>query len=226
MKTFRQFLERLESLEWQAAGHLDPRILTVLTDLGHHPGIVFEMVNSWTVRSLERRQLSCHETATHYKWFIYFDKKRRFKVWLHQYKPERERRIGYAEVPHNHRYSLASVVLSGGFMHHYYNAGPELSECVEERCTYRPGDAYLVTWQRVHKLSELADQTLTVVIEGPPVRNFSEAFYSSRGDPRMFYDFVGLRPRLAKELGSLCDGRSRSADERSAFTRTGSAGRR
>jgi len=39
-----------------------------------------------------------------------------------------------------------------------------------------------------------------------PTRAPCEAFYSARDDPQTFYDFVGMRPRLVRELSSLCGG--------------------
>jgi hypothetical protein len=204
LETFHEFVRCLESLEWEPRGHFDTEVLTILAEVGGRPRLISEAVNSWTTKSLEVRQLSCHETSTHYKWFMFYHKEHHFKIWLHQYKSASERRLGHAEVPHNHRYSLASVILNGGFVHHYFDRMNDiLVESTRERRRFDPGDTYMVAWQRVHRLSELSDQTITLVVESPVVRNFSEAFYAESGKPRKFYDFVGLRARLAEELDSL-----------------------
>jgi hypothetical protein len=204
LRRFSHFLGCLDALDWNIGGQIDSKVLPVLSALANEPEAVQDLVTSWTSENLERRQLSCHETATHYKWFIYFNKRWRFKVWLHQYKTAEERRLGYAEVPHNHRYSLASVILSGGFTHHYFDrSGGAVTESLAERVRFGPGDAYIVQWQRIHKLSELRDRTFTVVVESAPVRSFSEAFYPTLEGPTIFYDFVGLRGRLVRELGAL-----------------------
>jgi hypothetical protein len=175
-----------------------------LAEVGRHPHLIFDAVASWTSDNLEKRQLSCHETATHYKWFLHYHKRLHFKVWLHQYKLAADRKLGHAEVPHNHRYSLASIILSGGFTHHYFQRTEGgLLELAEERCDYQAGDVYEVAWQKVHKLSELRDGTITLVIETPAVRHFSEAYYSVNDQPQRFFDFVGLHERLAEQVGSL-----------------------
>lgn len=204
MNTFHVFLRNLELLEWKPAGYVDPHVSAILAEIGREPRVIYEAVNSWSAKSLDKLQLSCHETSTHYELFLDYHKKLRFKIWLHQYKPVSERRLGYAEVPHNHRYSLASAILSGGFVHHYFErTGNVLSELIEERQRYTRGDVYVVEWQRVHKLSELMDRTVTLVIESPAVRYFSEAFYADPSGPRIFYDFVGLYTGLSREIDSI-----------------------
>jgi hypothetical protein len=204
LETFQDFLLGLEVLEWSPPGHIDPRMLDLLAEIGRRPRLLQEAVNSWNVADLEERQLRCHETATHYKWFIYFHPELRYRIWLHQYKILGERRRGHAEVPHNHRYSLASVIMRGGFVHHAFERmDGGLVELTSKRHSYLRGDAYSVGWDQLHRLSDLTDHTLTLVVETPPVRNFSEAFYSESGTPERFYDFVGLHGRLTEEMTCL-----------------------
>jgi hypothetical protein len=204
VKSFQDFLQRLESLEWSPAGYIDPRLLGLLAEVGREPGLIQEAVRSWTVNDLDKRQLRCHETTTHYKWFVYYHQRLRYRIWLHQYKLSGDRKVGHAEVPHNHRYSLASVIVRGGLVHHSFEkVEGELVELAHERCPYSRGDSYTVGWQQVHKLSNLSDHTLTLVVESPIVRHFSEAFYGESDMPRLFYDFVGLHARLSEEMLSL-----------------------
>jgi len=214
LKTFSHFLEQLEALEWKHVGKFDPNVLAILAEVGRQPDLVHDTVNSWSVKGLEKRQLSCHETATHYKWFLHYHEEQRFKVWLHQYKPASERRLGYAEIPHNHRYSLASVILSGSFVHHHFErTDGVLAESESARRSYRAGDAYTVSWEEVHKLSDIDDRTFTLVVESRPVRHFSEAYYTVSAGPVVFRDFVGLHPRLAEEMRLIVDaGRSIPSD--------------
>ena len=111
--------------------------------------------------------------------------------------------MGHAEVPHNHRYSLASVILNGGFLHHVFERhGAHLREVAAVRRTYQRGDAYAVRHNEIHKLSELCDGTLTLVVESPLVRHFSEAFYG--GAPVRFYDFAGMHELLRAAVQTTC----------------------
>ncbi len=202
MKSLNGFLQQLESLNWAPSGYIDHQVLVLLKEVGERPGMIHEAVTSWRGASLEKRGLRCHETATHYKWFVCYNKKRQYRVWLHQYKSHQERRIGHAEVPHNHRYSLASLIVHGGFRHHFYQrmqAG--VAELVEAQRSYSPGDVYQVEWHEIHRLSALQDQTITLVVESPVVRHFSEAFYREDEEPTVFYDFVELHSRLSVAIG-------------------------
>jgi hypothetical protein len=203
MNSFHGFTRELEGLVWAPAGYLDPRVLDLLCELGQEPRTICDVVNSWSAANLEERQLSCHETSTHYKWFVAYHSSLHYKIWLHQYKPLGERRLGHAEVPHNHRYSLASLVVRGGFTHHYYKQTAEgLQELQHERTSYMQGDTYRVDWQEVHKLSNVLNHTVTLVVESPIARNFSEAFYTQSGEPSTFYDFIGMLSSLSAEISS------------------------
>jgi hypothetical protein len=204
MKSFNDFLQRLERVEWSPVGYIDKDVLELLTELGRAPWLIREAVDSWNPRQLEKRGLRCHETTTHYKWFVHYHESLQYRVWLHQYKSHNERRRGHAEVPHNHRYSLASLIVLGGLVnHHFERADGRLRELEAERRSHSQGDVYMVEWRRVHKLSGLSDGTVTLVVESPVVRHFSEAFYDGTDQPRLFYDFTGLHSRLSAEMTSL-----------------------
>lgn len=204
MKSFDDFLTDLELLDWQPAGYIDPGVLELLAELGRSPQLLWDVIRSWDTANLEARQLRCHETTTHYKWFVHYHETLRYRIWLHQYKPAIERRNGYAEVPHNHRYSLASLILSGQFKQHFFDlVAGELAETREECTAYSPGDVYSINWCRVHKLSDLSDRTVTLVVESPVVRHFSEAFYGASGQPNLCPDFVALHPHLLDEVAYL-----------------------
>jgi hypothetical protein len=201
---FQDFLLGLEGLDWRPPGHIDPRMLDLLAEVGRKPRLVQETVSSWNLKDLDKRQLRCHETSTHYKWFVYYHPKHHYRIWLHQYKLRGERRLGHAEVPHNHRYSLASVIMRGGFVHHSFEQmDGGLVELAHDRHHYRQGDAYSVDWKQLHRLSDLSDHTLTLVVESPIVRHFSEAFYGESSTPDLFYDFVALHKRLSDEMTCL-----------------------
>ncbi len=204
MKSFDDFLTGLELLDWQPAGHIDPGVLELLAELGRTPQMLWNVIRSWDTMNLETRQLRCHETTTHYKWFVHYHEALRYRIWLHQYKSAVERRNGYAEVPHNHRYSLASLILNGQFKQHFFDVvAGELAETPGECTAYSPGDVYSINWCRVHKLSGLSDHTVTLVVESPVVRHFSEAFYGASGQPNSCPDFVALHPHLLDEVACL-----------------------
>lgn len=199
MHSFEDFLNCLEDARWTPAGYIDDSVTKLLAELGGELEILHQEVLSWREQNLEYRGLRSHETATHYKWFVYYHKKLTYRVWLHQFKPISERAFGHAEVPHNHRYSLASLIVAGGFDHHLFcRGGPELREARKPVRSFRAGDTYAVQWNEVHKLDNLRDRTLTIVVESPIVRHYSEAFYEGTGRPRRFYDFAGMHASLCE----------------------------
>jgi hypothetical protein len=73
-------------------------------------------------------------------------------------------------------------------------------ELIPKRRSYFQGDSYTVKSDQVHKLSGLVDHAVTLAVETPLVRHFSEAFYQESGEPRVFYDFAGLHSQLAAEM--------------------------
>jgi hypothetical protein len=98
----------------------------------------------------------------------------------------------------------------GGFTHHFFERQDgRLAELEQQQACYSQGDAYMVGWHQVHRLSELIDHTVTLVVESPAARHYSEAFYDDSGEPRVFSDFVGLHPRLSADIASLCRIRAR-----------------
>lgn len=205
MHSYSELVASLNGVDWHPAGRMDPCVRDLLDAVARRPSLVREHVASWAEGDLEERGLRCHETSTHYKWFVHYDPFRHYRIWLHQYKPKAARRPGHAEVPHNHRYSLASVILNGGFMHHMFETiAGRLREIADLRRSYQRGDTYIVRYDEIHKLSALSDDTITLVVESPVVRHFSEAFY---GDSAVrFYDFVGMHDLLHEAVEAICHG--------------------
>lgn len=143
------------------------------------------------------------EKTTHYKWFLSEDPSRRFQIWLHEYKPSTHRREGHATVAHNHRFWLTSVILRGGFTDTRYErvdkADPESGSLspIDSR-QMKPGDTMVLMPDEIHALSELRDDTLSLIVQGKPVRDYSEVFEA--GEVRRYADLgaklAGLRASL------------------------------
>ncbi len=124
-----------------------------------------------------------HETSTHYKYFLFKDRSSGLSLWLHEYKSEKLRKKGYAEIPHYHRYDFASYIIRGGFEHFKYSVKrstdrKQLSDMlvIEER-KYCRGDIYGITAIRdIHCLENIEPNTLTLVLRGKSKKKFSESF--------------------------------------------------
>jgi hypothetical protein len=80
VQSFDEFLKLLEDARWGPAGYIDDAVMELLTELGGGLDILHQEVLSWAARNLEYRGLRSHETATHYKWFVYYHKRLTYRA--------------------------------------------------------------------------------------------------------------------------------------------------
>jgi predicted metal-dependent enzyme (double-stranded beta helix superfamily) len=191
-----QLLQELYSIDWD-----DPEWRKLATDVlvsaDSLADTVAAYMRSWEPAVRAAMMDASHETSSHYKWLTYRSYAPRFTVWLHDYKNASARGPGYAQVPHNHRYDLCSILLTGGYDSVWYNAGQHLTEV--RRQTFVAGDVLSMAHDEVHSLTNIVDGTQSLFLEGPPRRNFSTSF-PVEGDPQVWVDFDG---RWAGTLGRL-----------------------
>lgn len=143
------------------------------------------------------------ETTTHYKWLLASDRNLRAQIWLHEFKPKRERRPGFASTIHNHRYPFQVVALTGSYLNKRYKVGfdgmslriisHELVKC-EHFCE---GLAYSMEPYEFHCLESIEEGTKTLVMELAPV-TLSSFSVDQRGD-RMI-EHVPLEVRVHRLL--------------------------
>src|ERR1700722_7488391 len=112
---------------------------------------IADYMQSWEPSTRAAMMDASHETSSHYKWLLYRSSDPRFTVWLHDYKPASASGPGYAQVPHNHRYALCSILLSGGYESIWYDVGENLAEV--RRQTLLEGDVLNMAHDDVHSLT-------------------------------------------------------------------------
>jgi predicted metal-dependent enzyme (double-stranded beta helix superfamily) len=161
--------------------------------------LVYEHMETWSPSQVTARANGSHNTSTHYKWLVHRDDSHRFTLWIHDYKLAGERGPGYAEVPHNHRYDLCSIILDGGYTSVLYNVKSDLLPI--EKPTFRVGDVLSLRHYEIHALTEICEGTLTLFVEGPTITDFSTVFYLD-GKRRNFVDFHGRREQFLERLKS------------------------
>jgi hypothetical protein len=185
-------------LDW-TGDHWRVDAIDILRDTPRLSMLVYDYMELWSARQVATMDNGSHNTSTHYKWLVHRDEDLRFTLWIHDYKPAEERGPGYAEVPHNHRYDLCSIVLNGGYTSVLYDVsnGPTSIE----KPALRPGDVLSLRHYEVHALTEIWEGTLTLFIEGPTIAPFSTAFYLD-GARRNFVDFQGRREQFRERLKS------------------------
>jgi hypothetical protein len=141
------------------------------------------------------------EKTTHFKWFVASDPQGRFELWLNQYKPADQRRRGHAEVPHNHRYWFTSLVLSGGFTSTTYDLRDSGALDPRSHRELRAGATLTVDPAEIHSLHDIQEHTLTFVVQGVPVRSYSEVY--ERGKVTRYHDLPSAREALNEQLAAL-----------------------
>lgn len=118
------------------------------------------------------------ETPTHYKWHLLATDDTDVHAWLHEYKPKTIRSGGYAQSIHNHRYSMSALLLSGAYCYSGYTVNADSDDVhadvrVIATRRLREGCAYSMTPDEFHSVTEIQDGTVSLVIQGRPVRAYS-----------------------------------------------------
>ncbi|MGI5126269.1 hypothetical protein ACQEVB_05580 [Pseudonocardia sp. CA-107938] len=122
------------------------------------------------------------ETTTHYKWCLRDVPGEEFTFWLHQYKPQRDWRVGYADSVHNHRYHFCTTLLRGEYQHERYTAVLDpstglISSVTEVRST-RAGvgtTGYLLA-SDFHRVSWAGDDAMTFLVKSRPQSPWSLSY--------------------------------------------------
>lgn len=161
---------------------------------------VLNYLTSLDSQQMQMRFDGSHETSTHFKWLIYRSYTPRFTLWLHEYKISTSRRTGYAEVPHDHRYDISSLILVGGYRATEWEPSSKGVTQKGAMKRFSPGDVMQLAADQIHSLVDIDERTLTVVVEGPRLKSTSEAYYPGEPSPRSFPDFPAQWSRISRYL--------------------------
>ncbi|HEU5472767.1 MAG TPA: hypothetical protein VFV67_19140 [Actinophytocola sp.] len=122
------------------------------------------------------------ETTTHFAWCLRDRPDEPFTFWLHEYKPQRDWRPGYADSVHNHRYHFCTTIVRGAYLHESYQAqidpATELIADAELVCA-RPCEVGAVgtMWStEFHRIPVAADATMTFLVKSREVTGWSLSF--------------------------------------------------
>lgn len=122
------------------------------------------------------------ETTTHFAWCLRDRPGEPFTFWLHEYKPQRDWRPGYADSVHNHRYHFCTTIVRGGYLHEAYQAeidpATELirrTELVDSRACERGAVGSMLSHE-FHRIPIAADSTMTFLVKSREVTGSSLSF--------------------------------------------------
>jgi hypothetical protein len=146
------------------------------------------------------------ETTTHFAWCLFAEPDDPFSVWLHEYKPQRDWREGYADSVHNHRYHFCTNIISGAYTHERFAA--ELDETTNLitavrllRGTVCPaGTGGFLLADEFHRIPAAEDGTMTLLVKSREIRAWSLSY-----DPmtRRGYRHIPVENRLDDLVGRL-----------------------
>ena len=120
---------------------------------------------------------AARETSTHYVWPLHTGPAGH-SVVINEYKHPRHMGEGYATILHNHRYSFATFMLSGGYtqvrcdVQLPASAHPvRVTEIGEDALT--EGGTVTVDHEAFHRLADISARTMTILVKCPAVKAFS-----------------------------------------------------
>lgn len=158
--------------------HADPEELR--TELSHY----LREVPAATSSEITSRS---RETTTHFAWCLLDRPEDPFSFWLHEYKPQRDWRTGYADSVHNHRYHFCTTILHGWYRHERYDVvlgesdGLIASTTLRGSTTCRPGASGAMHADEFHRIPAAGDDTMTFLIKSRPVQNSSLSYDPGTG---------------------------------------------
>ncbi|WP_367137805.1 hypothetical protein [Saccharothrix sp. HUAS TT1] len=146
------------------------------------------------------------ETTTHFAWCLRDEPAEPFTFWLHEYKPQRDWRPGYADSIHNHRYHFCTIILSGSYLHERFavdvadDGRAILSTALLRRDEAREGASGTMLAHQFHRIPEAADDTMTFLVKSRAVSPWSLSYDP---DTRTSHRHVPVEARLEDLTNNL-----------------------
>jgi hypothetical protein len=143
------------------------------------------------------------------KLVLYNDAEAGYRVRLHVFQS------GYFDRPHNHRWSFASMILTGSYLHTQFGADDDFESATMESLqplhirTERPGDWYALHHTAVHSVRAEAG-TVSLVLRGPAAKDSFRIIDAPSG--------ASFHVRGAKDESAAERAAKRSAPDRLAAT--------
>jgi len=144
------------------------------------------------------------ETTTHFAWCLLDLPADAFSFWLHEYKPQQDWRIGYADSVHNHRYHFCTTILCGRYVHERFTA-----DVTEDETEIRSvgllrsgvcetGEAGMMLSDQFHRIPKAEDGTVTFLVKSRAVRPWSLSYDPATGISRRHVPIEQRLGRLAQ----------------------------
>ncbi|QFZ22036.1 hypothetical protein [Saccharothrix syringae] len=186
-------------------GHVERRFREWAARPGLREGLR-EYLRSLSPREQMRLVARSRETTTHFAWCLRDEPAEPFTFWLHEYKPQRDWRLGYADSVHNHRYHFCTIILQGFYLHERFTAevaedGREiLSTELLRSAEAVEGCTGTMLAHQFHRIPKAADDTLTFLVKSRAVLPWSLSYDP---DTRTSHRHVPVEARLEDLTNTL-----------------------
>jgi hypothetical protein len=146
------------------------------------------------------------ETTTHFAWCLRDRAEEPFTFWLHEYKPQRDWRQGYADSVHNHRYHFCTTIVRGGYLHERYLTDVDpttdtiTSAALVHSTPCETGAVSMLLASEFHRIPLARDTTMTFLVKSREVTPWSLSYDPSTGSS---HRHVPVESRLDELAGRI-----------------------
>lgn len=162
-------LDELGGIDWDDTGSILSACTPVLEAFSRDPGLLPALLGNLSGSEHLQSMCECYDFLD--KLVLHDAAQAQVRVRLHLYRP------GYFDRPHNHRWSFASHILRGQYLHRLYgrddlfaeDTDPDSLRPICER-TEGPGAIYALHHTSVHAVQAAAD-TISVLLRGPAAKD-------------------------------------------------------
>jgi hypothetical protein len=177
-RLMNELLTQLESISHRADEYELTKLLAGWRN-GTELPMIRQAIAQWLSESavVERLRGAARETSTHYVWPLYVCGNG-YGLTINEFKDPEFMAFGYANTLHNHRYSFASLVLSGGYRQvrgsvelSGMSGNAQVSVIAEDSIIH--GNIVAMHHQEFHRLTHISDRTVTLVAKCPAVKESS-----------------------------------------------------
>lgn len=169
-------------------------------------GDIRRSVHSWleSYADKQRLRMLARETSTHHVWPIYAASNG-FGIAINEFKDPDDMVAGHAAIYHNHRYSFASLMLSGGYRQvrsHIELASDRQAARIQDVSdeSIITGDIVRINHEEFHRLGAFEAQTVTLVVKCPAAK--TESFSVDSGTLRVTWH-VPVEQRVPQLMATL-----------------------
>ncbi|HEY1917562.1 MAG TPA: hypothetical protein VGH27_18490 [Streptosporangiaceae bacterium] len=186
--------------------------------------IIRREIGNWLIRSdaADEVRMGARETSTHYVWPLYVASNG-YALTINEFKDPRYMSLGYANVLHNHRYSFASLVLSGGYSQvrsrvemHITGQAARIDDIAQDFAF--EGRVLTINHGEFHRLTDIGDRTVTLLAKCPPVKRDSVSVNIKTLEVSRH---VPVEARLFELMGALTTGEHAGRIEEKSHARIG-----